>query len=70
MVDDYSPMSSTERSRRTRERRGYGLRVVPVEVFESEIDWLVRRGLLREADRPNPYEVGHAIERWIERSVS
>jgi hypothetical protein len=66
---DYVPMTSTERSSRTRARRRRGLRVVPVEILDGEIHWLIHVGLLPESERDNPPKIGRAIEKILERSA-
>jgi len=42
---------------------------VPIEIFHTEIEWLVGNGLLAEDDRANARKVGRAIERLIEQST-
>jgi hypothetical protein len=64
-----APLSATERSRLMRERRKLGLVVATVEIFRSEINWLVAAGLLSESERDNPSVIGYAIERLLERSA-
>jgi len=65
----YVAMTSTERSRVTRERRRRGLRLVPVEVLDGEVNWLVNVGLLPISERDNPRKIGRAIERLLEQSM-
>ena len=62
-------MTSTERSRITRERRRRGLRLVPVEILNGEVNWLVDVGLLPTSERDDPRKIGRAIERLLERST-
>jgi hypothetical protein len=66
---NHIPRTSTERSQLTRLRRRRHLRVVPIEIFHTEIEWLVGNGLLAEDDRANTRKVGRAIERLIEQST-
>jgi hypothetical protein len=47
--------------RKTRERRRDGLRVIPVEIRESELDALVLRGLLAPGERGDREAVATAI---------
>ena len=63
-----APMTATERSRLTRQRRSYGGCVVPVEIYETEIDQLVAAGLLSETEREDRMAIGRAIEKWMEIS--
>jgi hypothetical protein len=54
--------SSTERSRRHRQRRRRGTRCITVDVNESEIAALVARGYLPEEARGDPVAIKAAIE--------
>jgi hypothetical protein len=65
----YAARTSTERSRVTRERRRRGLRLVPVEILDGEVNWLVDVGLLPISGRNDPRKMGRAIERLLERST-
>ena len=62
-------LTSTERSRLTRERQGYGGRVVPVEIYETEINQLVGAGLLSASERDDRLAIGRAIEKLLELSA-
>ncbi len=53
--------TDAERARRYRARRRQGLCVVPLEVSESEIDGLVRGGLLESSHAGDPKKVGEAV---------
>jgi hypothetical protein len=55
------PLSPAERMRLTRERRRRGLRLLAVELRESEIDALVRRGRLAPQDRASPAAIKKAL---------
>jgi hypothetical protein len=63
-VPAHTAMTSTERSRVTRERR-----LVPVEILDGEVNWLVDVGLLPISKRNDPRKIGRAIERLLERSM-
>ena len=65
----HAARTSTERSRVTRERRRRGLRLVSVEILDSEVNWLVDVGLLPISERNDPRKIGRAIERLLERST-
>ena len=56
-----APMSDAERARRYRARRRQGLCVVPLEVNGSEIDGLVRGGLLKSSHAGDLKKVGEAV---------
>lgn len=60
---------SALRMRLLRDRRRKGLRCVVLEVRESELDQLIARHLLQEADRDDPMEVSRALGRWLDRSL-
>jgi hypothetical protein len=62
-------LTSTERSRLTRERQNYGGRVVPVEVYETEVTQLVSAGFLSESERGDRLAIGRAIEKLLELSA-
>ena len=58
------------RVRDHRRRKRHGLRLVPLEIFESELDALVEHGLLAPKDR-NDYRVAvpEALEKLIGAAV-
>jgi hypothetical protein len=55
------PRSPAERMRLTRCRRRKGLRFLTVELRESEIDALIRRGRLAPDDRAGPAAIRKAL---------
>ena len=61
--------ASTGRMRTHRERRRNGLLVVPLHVRTSEIDALVRRGLLAHAMRSDRWAVACAVGRLLDRRL-
>jgi hypothetical protein len=62
--------SAAERMRAHRERRRDGLKCYVVQVRSSEIDELIRRGLLQGDHRDNPREVINAIHRFFDETLS
>jgi hypothetical protein len=58
--------AATERMRRCRARRRAGYRCVTVEIHDTEIDGLVRHGLLRVDDRNNPDAILAAVYEHFE----
>ena len=62
-------LTSTERSRLTREGKSYGGRVIPVEIYETEVTQLVGAGLLSESERGDRLAIGRAIEKLLELSA-
>jgi hypothetical protein len=63
------PLTPAERMQRTRRRRTKGLLLVSVEVRKSEIDVLVRRNFLAEADRENKAEIRVALHRFFDAAL-
>jgi hypothetical protein len=57
------------RMRRCRARRRAGFRCFTVELHRSEIDTLVRRGLLRADDREDEGAVVDALSQYIEQAL-
>ena len=51
--------SDTERARESRRRKKDGLRLIPIEIFEQEIDDLVRLGQLPASERADRISVSH-----------
>jgi hypothetical protein len=60
------PLSAAERMRATRARRAEGFRVIPLEVRTAEIDGLITRGYLTEADRGDRDAVATALGRLFD----
>ncbi len=62
--------TAAERQRRKRERRKYGVHVVPVEVDEADVRMLIERGLLAggEGDiRVTRQEIGRAVSELLSK---
>jgi hypothetical protein len=76
MGDDIEPTSkprvaqstAAARMRRCRERRREGLRCVTVELRETEIDALVRKGLLTAEHRNEPQSILQALYEHLDSS--
>jgi hypothetical protein len=64
-----APSAAAERMRRHRERRREGLRCLTVEVRESEIDTLVRMGLLTTDMRNNTIRIIEALHAHFDRTL-
>jgi hypothetical protein len=60
---------AAERMRRYRERKHDGRRCVTVEILESEIDALVRMGLLGRETRNDPIEIVDALYKLFEETL-
>jgi hypothetical protein len=65
MGQNISPAAA--RMRLTRERRKDGMRVVPIEVQDAEIDGLVACGFLAAADRANRDSIARALGMLLDR---
>jgi hypothetical protein len=61
--------AAAERMRRCRARRRAGFRCVTVEIHCSEIDTLVRGGLLRADERDDEGAVVDALSQYIEQTL-
>ena len=62
--------TAAERMRRHRERRREGLRCLTIELRETEIDALTRRGFLKADARNDPYSIQMALYEFLERSLA
>jgi hypothetical protein len=61
--------SAAERMRRHRERRRDGLRCVVVELRDTEIDGLIRKGLLKSETRNNRNAIIDALYVHLDRTL-
>jgi hypothetical protein len=69
-IGNTQPISpAAERMRRYRERRHDGRRCVTVEILESEVDALVRRGLLGSEMRNDSIEIAGALYKLFEETL-
>ena len=65
-----SPLSSTaERMRLHRERRRNGMRSLWIELHVTEIDALVRIGLLKAETRNDPNAICEALYKYFDRTL-
>ena len=60
---------AANRMRRHRERRRLGLRSIMIELRETEIDVLVRKGLLNQGRRDDPKAVVNALHTYLDRTL-
>jgi hypothetical protein len=69
--DSVPPLTpAAERMRRCRERRRKGLRFISIELRETEITELVRRGLLNPEMRHDPNAVIASLYAFLDRTLS
>ena len=64
-----SPSPAAERMRRHRERRRDGLRCLNVELHETEIDTLIRIGLLKNEMRNDLGAVIDALYAYLDQTL-
>ena len=64
-----SPTAAAERMRRYRQRRRDGLRCLVVELRETEIDELMRKGLLKPETRNNTSAIIDALYAHLESTL-
>ena len=64
-----SPSAAAERMRRHRERRREGMRCLWVELHETELDALVREGLLEPQLRNDENAIADALYAYLERTL-
>ena len=64
-----NPTPAAERMRRHRERRREGMRCLLVELHETEIDVLVKRGLLKQETRHDQNAIADALYDHLERTL-
>ena len=67
--DPRSPSPAAARMRRHRERRRDGLRCLTIELRETEIDGLIRRGFLKSEMRNNKNAVLKALYAFFDRTI-
>ena len=64
-----SPTPAAERMRRYRERRREGMRCQWIELRDTEIDALVKRGLLKAETRNDQNAIADALYDHLERTL-
>ena len=68
-VNRASPSPAAERMRRHRERRRDGMRCLRMELRDTEIDALVRKGLLKPEARHDQNAIADALYDYLERTL-
>lgn len=70
MADTTMPISSAaERMRRHRQRRRDGMRCLGIELRETEIDALIRKGMLKAETRNNRTAIIDALYVHLDRTL-
>ena len=62
--------AAAERMRRHRERRRDGLRCLTIELRETEIDALIRKGMLKADARNDFYAIETALYQFLEHTLA
>jgi hypothetical protein len=72
-MNEHSPQighsPAADRMRRYRERRRDGLRCIMIQLRETEIDVLVRKGLLNQGRRDDPKAIVKALHTHLDRTL-
>jgi hypothetical protein len=61
--------AAAERMRLHRERRRNGMRCLTIELHETEIDALIRKGLLKSETRNDPSAVSDALYAFLDGTL-
>ena len=64
-----APSAAAERMRRHRQRRRYGLRCLMIELPETDIDALIRKGLLAAENRHDYDSVQSAFYAFLDHAL-
>jgi hypothetical protein len=64
-----SPTPAAERMRRHRERRREGFRCLWIELHETELDALIREGLLEQMSRNDENAIADALYGHLKRTL-
>lgn len=64
-----NPSPAAERMRRHRERRRDGMRCLWIELRDTEIDALERKGLLKPNTRTDQNAIAEALYSYLERTL-
>jgi hypothetical protein len=69
ITEPAAPSAAAERMRRHRQRRRDGLRCFMIELCETEIDALIRKGLLPPRNRHDYDSVQLALYAFLDRAL-
>jgi hypothetical protein len=65
MSAELAPSAGAIRMRRSRERRRNGIRIIPIEVRDTGVEILARKGYLRQEERDNPEAIRRALRKIL-----
>ena len=60
---------AAERMRRHRQRRRDGLRCLTIELYETEVDALIQKGLLKAETRNDSFAVIEALYEYLKHTL-
>ena len=60
---------AAERMRRHRQRRRDGLRCLTIELYETEVDALIQKGLLKPETRNDSFAVIEALYEYLKHTL-
>ena len=63
------PSLAAERMRRHRQRQRDGLRCLTIEFYETEVDALIQKGLLKPETRNDPLSVIEALYEHLKHTL-
>jgi hypothetical protein len=63
------PSLAAERMRRHRQRRRNGLRCLTIELYETEVDALIQKGLLNPETRNDSFAVIEALYEHLKHTL-
>jgi hypothetical protein len=63
------PNLAAERMRRHRQRRRDGLRCLMIELYETEVDALIQRGLLKAEMRNDSFAITEALYEHLKHTL-
>ena len=64
-----TPSLAAERMRRHRQRQRDGLRCLTIELYETEVDALIQKGLLKPETRSDSLEVIEALYQHLKHTL-
>jgi hypothetical protein len=68
-IEPPPPSAAAKRMRLHRERRRQGLRCLTIELRETDVSELIKRGLLRSEDQEEPEAVRKALYLFLDRAA-
>ena len=63
------PSLAAERMRRHRQRQRHGLRCLTIELYETEVDALIQKGLLKQETRKDSFAIIEALYEHLNHTL-